>query len=196
MSRETRDAKQDAGPAQLVREWAHRAKESAGSALEPLAAQACGKAAAQARAQVLSPQGELEVMARAVTALQGRRSTFTQSDLTRAMSEQPPADLGVMDPAQAAARLPDLAARAIGTGMVAALEPGEWLSIAAELRRADRESVYSAHRRTRYATDAQIARECRIRDRAAERGAPHAEPADVARLLGGSGETLTCCDDA
>ena len=40
-------------PAQLVREWAQRARERAGAELAPLAAQVCGKA--QAQAQPLSP---------------------------------------------------------------------------------------------------------------------------------------------
>jgi hypothetical protein len=59
-------------------------------------------------------------------------------------------------------------------------------SIPAHLRRADGESVYQAHRATRYATDAQMRMEARILDAAGERGerVPHADPGAVALLLG------------
>ena len=70
--------------------------------------------------------------------------------------------------------------------MVVALTAPEWFTIPASLRRADGESVYQAHRATRYATDAQMRMETRILEAAAERGecVPHADPGEVAQLLG------------
>ena len=108
-SRETREAKTDADPSQQVREWAQRAQAQAGTALEPLAAQVCSR---RVQAQPLSQETELTLVARAITALQAKRSTFTQSDLTRAISEQLPVSLPVMEPG-AGRRLP---ARARGQG--------------------------------------------------------------------------------
>jgi conjugative relaxase-like TrwC/TraI family protein len=186
VSRENREAKKDVDPAQLVREWAQRAARNAGAALAPLAAQVCGRA--QAQAHTLSRDEERTIMAQALNSLQAKRSTFTVSDLTRAISEHLPADLAVMDPAEAAALLPELAERAISgeAGMVVGLTAPELFAIPDQLRRADGESVYRAHRATRYATDAQMRMEARILEAASERGeqVPHADPDTVARLLG------------
>ncbi len=95
VSRERREPKRDIDPAQLVRKWAQRARERAGAELAPLAAQVCGKA--QATPQPLSAPARRDILARAVTGLQAKRSTFTESDLTRAISEclaRQPADHG------------------------------------------------------------------------------------------------------
>jgi hypothetical protein len=186
VSRESREAKEDADPAQQVREWAQRAASNAGAALEPLAARVCGQAQAQGR--TLSRDDERLIIARALNNLQARRSTFTVSDLTRAIAEQLPADLAVTDAARAAALLPALADRAISgeAGMVVPLAAPELLTVPDSLRRADGESVYEAHRATRYATDAQMRMEARILEAATERGdrVPHSDPAAAARLLG------------
>jgi hypothetical protein len=184
VSRDRREPKRATDPAQLVREWAQRARERVGADLAPLAAHVCGKT--QAHAQPLSQPTRREILARAVTGLQAKRSTFTESDLTRAISEHLPADIPVMSPQQAADLLPGLAHEAIQTGMVTSPQPPQWLDIPDSLRRADGASVYEPHRAARYATDAQLGMETRIIKTAAERGAPCADPEKVARLLGAS----------
>ena len=80
-----RDAKPEEDPTEQVREWAQRAAQ-AGTALEPLAAQVCG----QARLRRELTEAQAALIARAIKGLQAR-STFTQSDLTRAIAEQLPA---------------------------------------------------------------------------------------------------------
>jgi conjugative relaxase-like TrwC/TraI family protein len=188
VSRQRRKPKRDADPAQLVREWAQRARERAGAELAPLETQLCAKARAQA--QPWSPPQRRDILARAVTGLQAKRSTFSESDLTRAISECLPADLPLMDAQAASDLLPGLAREAIDTGMVTSLQPPQWLDIPDSLRRADGGSVYEPHRAARYATDAQLRMETRIIEAAAERGAPCADPEKVARLLGASRAAL------
>ena len=182
VSRDSRERKRGADPAQQVRDWARQARDNAGTELAPLAARVCGKA--QAQVPPLTPEARRDILARAVTGLQAKRSTFTESDLTRAISEHLPAVLPVMDPQQAAGLLPGLAEEAIASGMVLALQPPQWLDIPDSLRRADGQSVYQPHRAIRYATDAQLRMETRITETAAERGAPRADPDQVAQLLG------------
>jgi hypothetical protein len=77
-----------------------------------------------------------------------------------------------MDQEQAASMLPALADRAIAgeAGMVVALTAPELFPIPAHLRRADGESMYEAHRATRYCTDGQMRMEARILEAATERG--------------------------
>jgi conjugative relaxase-like TrwC/TraI family protein len=192
VSRENREPKKDEDPARLVRDWAQRAARGAGAALEPLAAQVCGQA--QAHGRTLSRDEERVIIAVALSGLQAKRSTFTISDLTRAIAEHLPADLAAMDPEQAAALLPGLAERAISgeAGMVVALTAPEMFTIPNHLRRADGESVYEAHRATRYATDAQMRMEARILEAATERGdtVPHADADAVAQLLGADRSAL------
>jgi conjugative relaxase-like TrwC/TraI family protein len=182
VSRDSREPKHGADPAQLVRDWARRARARAGAELAPLAARVCGKAHVQARP--LTAEARRDILARAVAGLQAKRSTFTESDLTRAISECLPAGLPVMNPQQAADLLPRLTAEAIASGMVSALEPPDWLDVPESLRRADGESVYQPHRAVRFATDAQLRMETRITEAAAGRGAPRADPDQVAQLLG------------
>jgi AAA domain/TrwC relaxase len=184
VSRDSRDPKRGADPAQQVRDWARRSRDNAGAELAPLAARVCGKAQAHGQAQPLTAAAQRDILARAVTGLQAKRSTFTESDLTRAISECLPAGLPVMEPCQAADLLPELATEAIGSGMVTALAPPQWLEIPASLRRADGESVYAPHRAVRYATEAQQLTETRITEAAAEHCASRTDPHQVAHLLG------------
>ena len=182
-ARLTRDAKQDEDLTERVREWAQRAAQEAGEALAPLAGAVCGQA--QAQPEPLSEAQTGALMARALSGLQARQSTWTRSDLTRAIGEALPANLPALDPADAAAFLPGLAERAIrgdAGQTVVALEAPELFTIPASLRRADGESVYDTHRGTRYATEAQLRMEGRIRDTAARR-----DPARAAHRAGRCG---------
>jgi conjugative relaxase-like TrwC/TraI family protein len=188
VSRDSREPKHATDPAQLVRDWAQRARERAGAELAPLTAQVCGKA--QAQAQPLTLKARRDILARAVTGLQAKRSTFTESDLTRAISECLPAGLPVMDPQEAADLLSRLATEAIASGMVTGLEPPQWLDIPDGLRRADGQNVYKPHRAARYATDVQLRMETRITEAAADHAAPRADPDQVAALLGANRAAL------
>jgi conjugative relaxase-like TrwC/TraI family protein len=196
VSLEKREPKVQADPVEELRAWSRRARRHAGHALEPLAAQVCRDVElGSVSGSRLSLRQEREIMASALNSLQGKRSTFTRSDLTRAISEQLPASVGVMDPADAAELLPALADRAIvgEAGMVvAALEAPDWLPVPASLRRADGTSVYDAHRATLYATDAQLQIENQILEAAGKRSerVPSAEPGKVAALLGADQASL------
>lgn len=96
--------------------------------------------------------------------------------MARAISEHLSVTLSVMTPDQAATLLSRPGAEAISNGTGAALPPPEWLEILDNLRRADGESVYEAHRAARCATDAQLRIANRITEAAAETGAPGAAP--------------------
>jgi conjugative relaxase-like TrwC/TraI family protein len=189
-AREDKPAKKARDPREEISEWAQRARSNAGEALEGLAERVCNLAPDRVPAPgaQLSVAQERAIMAQALNALAAKRSTWTRSDLTRAISEQLPADLPVMDAERAAAWLPGLADRAIAgeAGMVVPLEAPDWLPGPESLRRADGESVYTQHRATLYATDAQLQMEARILNAAEERGAhiPRADPEEVAALLG------------
>lgn len=190
-ARLSRDAKQEEDLTARVREWAVRASRDAGEALAPLAGAVCG----QAQPVALTQAQEQALMAKALGGLQARQSTWTRSDLTRAIGEALPADFPALDPAAAASWLPAMAERAIrgdAGQVVVALEAPELFTIPDHLRRADGESVYQAHGATRFATEAQLRMEGRIREAAAQRdpGVPRITPGDAAQLLGADAEVL------
>ena len=177
----TREPKRAEDPVALVRDWARRAREASGQELAPIAAQVCGPA--QARREFTGAQRR-EVVRRAVSDLQARRSTFTEPELARSIQEHLPEDLPVMSSEDALRLVPDMTRMAVDAGLVIPLQAPEIFSPPDTLRRQDGESVFTQHRAARYATDAQMAREARILEGMAARGAPCADPDRVAALLG------------
>jgi energy-coupling factor transporter ATP-binding protein EcfA2 len=116
------------------------------------------------------------------------QSTWTRSQLTRALGELLPASAGLMGQQEARAYLRELASRAIAgeAGTVCPLQPPEFPQVPASLRRADGESMFRPHDATRYATGTQLDMEARILNTAgcAEAAIPSLSREAAAQLLG------------
>ena len=95
-------------------------------------------------------------------------------------------------PGQMSTLLDDLADRALRGEVedVAAARRAGWPRVPDSLRRADGESVFTAHGSARYATVGQLSMEERILGRAQERTGTRMEPEVAARLLGFDREQL------
>jgi hypothetical protein len=132
----------------------------------------------------LSGEDARRVMAEAVSAVQGKLTTWTKADLIRHLGEALPA--GAL---AGRAALEALADRAVsgGSGVeVALLSAPEWPRVPDCLRRCDGESVFRPHGAERFASQAQLTLEEQLLAQAQALGAPRLEPDMVARLLGAS----------
>src|SRR5262249_32877338 len=128
------------------------------------------------------------LMTAALELVQSAHSTWTRSDLHRALGELLPAHTGPMDDDGAGGFLPALTDRVLvgEAGQIVLLEAPEWPPVPDSLRRRNGESVFRAHHAERYATAAQLSMEDRIIATASRRGAqvPRIAPAVAAQQLG------------
>ena len=130
----------------------------------------------------LSGEQARQVMAEAVFTVQTTMTTWTKADLIRYLGEALPA--GAMADR---ATLETLAGRALrgGAGQaVALLSAPEWPRVPDSLRRSGGESVFRPHGAERYASQAQLTLEERLKAQAQAIGAPGLDPDLVAGTLG------------
>ena len=176
-----------------ARRWAAQARAGEAGALEPLLP-AVSSRSGPGRPEPepepvtgLSLEQERGVMAQALARVQQAQPAWRRADLIRHLGELLPDDVACADDTAAAQLLPRLADQVLAGGAgeeVLSLEAPEWPRVPDALRRADGRSVYRPHGASRYATLAQLAMEERLTAKAQEPGAPRAEPALAARLLG------------
>jgi hypothetical protein len=121
---------------------------------------------------------------KAVALAQQEKSTWTRADLIKYLGRVLPRT--GKEPAAAAARLEDLAERALRSEFeeVICLEAPEAVEVPRSLLRADGRSIYQRHGGVRYATRAQLAMEERLVTQASAGTAPRLTRADAARALG------------
>jgi hypothetical protein len=122
------------------------------------------------------------IMAEAIFTAQSRTATWTQADLIRYLGEAMPAGAFADR-----ATLERLAAQAISGRAgepVALLSAPEWPRVPDCLRRDNGESVFRPHGAERYASQAQLTLEERLKAQAQETGAPRLDPDLTAQLLG------------
>ena len=178
---------------QLHTGWADKLARSLGVALASVAPSVWGEGGSRASAHTRGPDpsglglSELEVMRAAQTAValaQQEKSTWTRADLVKYLGRVMPRT--GMDPAAAAARLEDLADRALASEFeqVVYLEAPEAVQVPRSLLRADGRSVYQRHGGVKYATRVQLTMEERMVAQACADGAPAMTRADAARALG------------
>lgn len=176
-----------------VRRWAAQARASEAGALEPVLPAVSTWTGASTRAPAprmprqLTPEQERELMACALARVQQAQPSWRKADLIRYLGELLPDHVACADDTAAASLLPALADRALAGEAgeeVLTLEAPEWPRVPEALRRLDGCSVYRPHGATRYATLAQLTMEQRLTAQARQTGAPRAEPALAARLLG------------
>jgi len=125
-----------------------------------------------------------QVLAEAVATVQAKMSTWTRADLIRHLGEAfPPramADRAVLEV------LADGALRGGSGEAVELLSAPEWPRVPDSLRRCDGESVFRPHGAERFASQAQLTLEERLKAQAQSAGAPRLDPDTVARMLGAS----------
>jgi AAA domain/TrwC relaxase len=143
--------------------------------------------------QQLTAQEERAAMAAGLAQIQEEKSVWARPELVRAIAQHLPDHAVARDSADAVQILDDLADRALrgeAGEEVRRLDAPEWPRVPDHLRRADGESVYTAHGSARYATAGQLSMEERIIMRAEERTATRLDPETAARLLGSDRATL------
>lgn len=201
----TRDAKGDAklDMDAKLREWTEAARKAELGTLRDLARDIWetmgGRRADAARdagpdgpvrdgpAQQLTAQEERAAMAAGLAQIQSERSVWGRPELVRAIAQHLPDHTVAASSADAVRILNDLADRALrgeAGEEVRRLDAPEYPRVPDSLRRADGESIYTAHGAARFATARQLSMEQRILSRAQERTGTHLEPATAARLLG------------
>ena len=135
----------------------------------------------------LTVEEERRAMATGLAHIQQERSVWSRSELVRAIAQHLPDHAAAASTDDAVKLLDDLADRALrgeaGEG-VRRLDAPEWPRVPDSLRRADGESVYTAHGSARYATAGQLSMEQRILASAQERTGNRLDPETAARLLG------------
>jgi hypothetical protein len=138
-------------------------------------------------AQLLTPQEERAAMMAGLAQIQEERSVWGRPELVRSIAMHLPDHAVAGSSADAVQLLNDLADRALrgeaGEG-VARIDAPEYPRVPESLRRADGESIYTAHGAARYATESQLSMEARIVSRAQERTATRLDPEAAAQLLG------------
>ena len=145
-----------------------------------------GGAGAQ-RTGILTPAEERAAMAAGIARLQQAHSTWSRPELVRSIAQSMPDHARAADSAQAVSYLDQLADRALAGEAgeeVRRLDAPEYPRVPDSLRRADGESIYTAHGAARYATAGQLSMEDRILDRAQEKTATRVAPEVAAHLLG------------
>ena len=189
----TRNAKHGAlDVAQAHAGWADKLARTLGVSLESVAPSvwhAGGHADPYARGPASPGAGLSQVeLARAaqkaVALAQQDKSAWTRADVIKYLGRVLPRS--GMDPAAAAAKLEELADRALASEFepVTCLEAPELARVPRSLLRADGRSVYQRHGGTRYATHAQLAMEERLVAQAGASGAPRLTRAQAAHALG------------
>jgi AAA domain/TrwC relaxase len=144
-------------------------------------------------ARVLTPDEERAAMAAGLAQIQQEKSVWGRAELVRAIAQHLPDHTVVPSSAEAVKLLDNLADRALAGEAgetVRRLDAPEYPRVPDSLRRADGESIYTAHGSARYATAGQLSMEERIVARAQERTATRMDPQVVARLLGSDRDTL------
>ena len=135
----------------------------------------------------LTADEERRAMAAGLAQAQKERSVWSRSELVRSIAQHLPDHAAAASNADAVKLLDDLADRALrgeAGESIRRLDAPEWPRVPDSLRRADGESVYTAHGSARYATAGQLSMEQRMLDRAQERTSNRVEPELAARLLG------------
>src|SRR5262245_45792308 len=179
--------------AQLHAGWADKLARSLGVPLASVAPSVWGQGGSHAstRTQDPDPPGpglsELEVTRaaqKAIALAQQEKSTWTRADVLKYLGRVMPRT--GMDPGAAAARLEDLAERALASEFeqVVCLEAPEAVRVPRSLLRADGRSIYQRHGGVKYATRVQLSMEERMVAQARADGAPAMTRADAARALG------------
>jgi conjugative relaxase-like TrwC/TraI family protein len=191
----TRAAKEDGGLdfTQLHAGWADKLAQSLGVPLASVAPSVWGEGGSHAGAHTrgpgpsgpgLSPLEVVRAAQKAVALAQQEKSTWTRADVVKYLGRAMPRT--GMDPAAAAARLEDLADRALSSEFepVVCLEAPEAVQVPRSLLRADGRSVYQRHGGVKYAARVQLAMEEQMVVQARESGAPAMAREHAARLLG------------
>ena len=130
-----------------------------------------------------------EVIEEALAEVQETKAAWTAPDLTRAISNALPDDLGTLDPEKVARLLDRLTAKALKLAVpLDAKRPGD-KHVPDELRLADGGSAYEARGGRLYATPAHIHTERLLKAASTERTAPALSDRAVTRLLDGFAET-------
>ena len=117
-----------------------------------------GRRGAQ-HAGILTPAEERAAMAAGIARLQQAHSTWSRPELVRSIAQSLPDHARAADSAQAVSYLDQLADRALAGEAgeeVRRLDAPEYPRVPDSLRRADGESVYTAHGSARYATAGQL----------------------------------------
>ena len=130
----------------------------------------------------LSSEDARRVIAEAIFTAQSKTATWTKADLIRYLGEALPA--GVFADR---AMLETLAGHAVSGRAgeaVALLSAPEWPRVPDALRRSDGESVFRPHGAERYASQAQLTLEERLKAQAQAPGTPRLDPDLVAEMLG------------
>ena len=189
----TRNAKHGAlDVAQVHAGWADKLARTLGVSLASVAPSvwhAGGHADVYARGPASPGAGLSQVeLARAaqkaVALAQQDKSAWTRADVIKYLGRVLPRS--GMDPSAAAAKLEELADRALASEFepVTCLEAPELAEVPRSLLRADGRSVYQRHGGSRYATHAQLAMEERMVAQAGASGAPRLTRAQAAHALG------------
>jgi hypothetical protein len=178
---------------QLHAGWADKLARSLGVPLASVAPSVWGEGGSHAGARTQDPDpsgpglSALELtraVQKAVALAQQEKSTWTRADVVKYLGRVM-ARTG-MDPAAAAARLEDLADRALASEFeqVVCLEAPEAVEVPRSMLRADGRSVYQRHGGVKYAARVQLSMEERMVAQAQESSAPAMTREHAARLLG------------
>jgi conjugative relaxase-like TrwC/TraI family protein len=178
--------------AQLHADWADKLARTLGVPLASVAPSVWGNGGAGGRTQSgsgdpgpgLSPLELARAAQKAVALAQQEKSTWTRADLVKYLGRVLPRT--GLDPAAAAARLEDLADRALGSEFepVVCLEAPEAVEVPRSLLRVDGRSVYQRHGGIKYATRVQLSMEEKMVAQAQADMAPALTREHAARLLG------------
>ena len=180
------------GAATRLRDWEQQSRNADLGSLRDLAVRiweqnraAGGKDGTSAQPQrQMTAEEERRAMAAGLAQAQQAHSVWGRPELLRSIAQHLPDHAHAADPA---AMLMDLTGRALrgeAGDQVIRLDAPEWPRVPDSLRRADGESIYTAHGSARYATASQLAMEERILTGAGEKTANRVAPAEAARLLG------------
>jgi len=168
-------AEASAGAERASQQERHRAREQERLRIRVPAGPARGSGG-------LTAEQARSVMTEAVFSVQTKMATWTKADLIRHVGEALPA--GAL---ASRATLESLAGRVIRGGAgeaVALLSAPQWPRVPDCLRRSDGESVFRPHGAERYASQAQLTLEERLRAQVQALGAPRLDPDAAARMLG------------
>jgi hypothetical protein len=130
----------------------------------------------------LGTEDARRVMAEAIFTVQSKMATWTRADLIRHLGEALPG--GVLADRATLETLAGHALSGQAGEAVALLSAPEWPRVPDSLRRGDGESVFRPHGAERYASQAQLTLEERLKAQAQATGAPRLDPDLVARMLG------------
>jgi len=179
--------------AERMARWDAELREHTNTTLEETAHAALGRITdPEAAAEAFSPT---EVISRAVTAVQEKKSAWTRGDLIVELRRAMPACLGAVNEDTIRSALNELADRATAPWVdvedpttdrreeVYRLTAPELIAAPEELRRSRGESLYSTHGRDLYATRGQLDAEAGIETSATTVGAPRVDDRAARRVL-------------